>query len=203
MIGRPSLLLLTAGAAGLAVVANATTIATGAQDNSANTTRLGNAITQDMNDRDAAAARRKRGLDLREQAAKAASARLAADAEARKKQEETQQQFAGGPGGMPGGAPNPADSQFDELARIYQAMKPKAAAVVFEQLDMEVQMKVASRMRERSTAMIMAAMTPKGAATLSMAMARRGARPQASAQPQAQAPVASRAPAVPAATARR
>jgi flagellar motility protein MotE (MotC chaperone) len=201
MIGRPSLLLLTAGAAGLAVVANATTIATGAQDTSPTTTRLGNAITQDMNDRDAAAARRKRGLDLREQAAKAASARLAADAEARKKQEETQQQMAGGPNGMPGGgAPNPADSQFDELARIYQAMKPKAAAVVFEQLDMEVQMKVASRMRERSTAMIMAAMTPKGAATLSMAMARRSAgRPQAQAQP----PVAARAPATPAGTARR
>ncbi|MBO9516277.1 MAG: hypothetical protein J7549_19350 [Variovorax sp.] len=182
-MARPTLLLLTAGVAGLAAVANAATIATGAQDNSANTTRLGNAITQDMNDRDAAAARRKRGLDLREQAAKAASARLAADMEARKKQDEAQQQ---GPAGTPGapGAPNPADSQFDELARIYQAMKPKAAAVVFEQLDMEVQMKVAQRMRERSTAMIMAAMTPKGAATLSMAMARRNAgHPQA--QPQA------------------
>jgi len=49
-----------------------------------------------------------------------------------------------------------------------------------------VQMKVAQRMRERSTAMIMAAMTPKGAAALSMAMARRnaGARPQAQPQPQ-------------------
>ncbi|NYT42129.1 hypothetical protein HZY97_15265 [Sphingomonas sp. R-74633] len=195
-MARPTLLLLTAGVAGLAAVANAATIATGAQDNSPNTTRLGNAITQDMNDRDAAAARRKRGLDLREQAAKAASARLAADVEARKKQDEAQQQVAGGPAGAPG-APSSADSQFDELARIYQAMKPKAAAVVFEQLDMEVQMKVAQRMRERSTAMIMAAMTPKGAATLSMAMARRGAKPQA--QPQ----TAGRAPAAPAGAARR
>lgn len=194
-MARPSLLLLTAGVTGLAVVANAATIATGQQDTSPTTTRLGNAITQDMNDRDAAAARRKRGLDLREQAAKAATARLAADAEARKKQEEAQQP-AMGPNGAPG-APLPADSQFDELARIYQAMKPKAAAVVFEQLDMEVQMKVASRMRERSTAMIMAAMTPKGAATLSMAMARRGARPQVPPQ------VAGRAPAAPAAVARR
>lgn len=196
-MARPSLLLLTAGVTGLAVVANAATIATGQQD-SAQQTRLGNAITQDMTDRDAAAARRKRGLDLREQAAKAATARLAADAEARKKQDE-QQQMAGGPNGAPG-APNPADSQFDELARIYQAMKPKAAAVVFEQLDMEVQMKVAQRMRERSTAMIMAAMTPKGAAALSMAMARRNAgKPQAQQQPQ----VAARAPAAPAGGARR
>lgn len=187
-MARPSLLLLTAGVAGIAVVANAATIATGQQDTSPTTTRLGNAITQDMNDRDAAAARRKRGLDLREQAAKAASARLAADAEARKKQDEAQQQMAGGANGA-SGAPSPADSQFDELARIYQAMKPKAAAVVFEQLDMEVQMKVAQRMRERSTAMIMAAMTPKGAAALSMAMARRNAghaqvQPQTAARPQ-------------------
>ncbi|WP_413740590.1 MotE family protein [Sphingomonas sp. Sphisp66] len=179
--------------AGLAAVANAATIATGQQDTGGQT-RLGNEITQDMSARDAAAARRKRGLDLREQAAKAASARLAADAEARKKQDEAQQQMAGGPG-----AANPADSQFDELARIYQAMKPKAAAVVFEQLDMEVQMKVAQRMRERSTAMIMAAMTPKGAAALSMAMARRnaGARPAgqpqtAAARPQGGAPAARR-----------
>jgi len=182
MMARPSLLLLTAGVAGLAAVANAATIATGQQDTGGQT-RLGNEISQDMSARDAAAARRKRGLDLREQAAKAASARLAADAEARKKQDEAQQQMAGGTGGAPGAA-NPADSQFDELARIYQAMKPKAAAVVFEQLDMEVQMKVAQRMRERSTAMIMAAMTPKGAAALSMAMARRNAGARPAAQPQ-------------------
>lgn len=168
-MARPSLLLLTAGVTGLAVVANAATIATGQQDTGQ--TRLGNAITQDMSDRDVAAARRKRGLDLREQAAKAASARLAADVEARRKQDEAQLQA----GTAPGATPSPADSQFDELARIYQAMKPKAAAMVFEQLDMEVQMKVAQRMRERSTAMIMAAMTPKGAAALSMAMARRNA----------------------------
>jgi hypothetical protein len=100
-MARPSLLLLTAGVTGLAVVANAATIATGQQDTSPTTTRLGNAITQDMSDRDAAAARRKRGLDLREQAAKAASARLAADVEARKKQDEAQQQAAGSPNGAP------------------------------------------------------------------------------------------------------
>jgi len=199
MMARPSLLLLTAGVAGLAAVANAATIATGQQDTGGQT-RLGNEITQDMSARDAAAARRKRGLDLREQAAKAASARLAADAEARKKQDEAQQQMAGGPGGAPGAA-NPADSQFDELARIYQAMKPKAAAVVFEQLDMEVQMKVAQRMRERSTAMIMAAMTPKGAAALSMAMARRnaGTRPAAQSQTAAARPQSQAAGGAPAA----
>ncbi len=176
-MARPSLLLMTAAASALAVVANAATIAAGPQDTSGKT-RLGNSIEQDLSERDAAAARRKRGLDLREQAAKAAEARLQADLEARKKQEG-----GGGEAGLP------AEAQYDELARIYQAMKPKAAAVVFEQLDMEVQMKVAQRMRERSTAMIMAAMTPKGAAALSMALARRSAaRPQAVAQQPAAKP---------------
>lgn len=167
-MARPSLLLMTAAAAALGVVANAAALATGPQDSAAKT-RLGTSIEQDLSERDAAAARRKRGLDLREQATKAAEARLQADLEARKKQE------AAAAAAGPSSEALPAEAQYDELARIYQAMKPKAAAVVFEQLDMEVQMKVAQRMRERSTAMILAAMTPRGAAALSMALARRSA----------------------------
>ena len=180
---RPSLLLMTAAASALAVVANAASIAAPGEQAQASKTRLGNSIEQDLNARDAAAARRQRALDLREQAAKAAEARLQADLQARQQQAAA---AAPAPGAGPAEAP---EAQFDELARIYQAMKPKAAAVVFEQLDMEVQMKVAQRMRERSTAMIMAAMTPKGAAALSMALARRSAaRPQAVAQQPAAKP---------------
>ncbi|MDT8758497.1 hypothetical protein MZO42_07290 [Sphingomonas psychrotolerans] len=178
-MARPSLLLLTAGAAALAVVANASSIASTATQTNAQKTRLGSSIEQDIAQRDADAARRKRGLDLREQATKAAQARLQADLEARRKEAEV----AAAPGAAAGGAAEAPEAQFDELARIYQAMKPKAAAVVFEQLEMEVQMKVAQRMRERSTALIMAAMTPKGAAALSMALARRSARMAAVAPP--------------------
>lgn len=177
-MARPSLLLMTAAASALAIVANASTIASEATQNSAPKTRLGSSIEQDIAERDAAAARRKRRLDLREQATKAAQARLQADLEARQKEEAEMASATGA------AAPaEPPEAQFDELARIYQAMKPKAAAVVFEQLDMEVQMKVAQRMRERSTAMIMAAMTPKGAAALSMALARKSARTAAVAPP--------------------
>lgn len=170
-MARPSLLLLMAAASAIAAVANAASIATG-QEGGAPKTRLGNSIEQDLNARDADAARRKRELDLREQAAKATEARLQADIEARQKM--------AGPPAAPGqrgapGAPPPADVQFDELARIYQAMKPAKAAVVFEQLEMEVQMKVAQRMRPNATAAILAAMTPKAAAALSMALARRNA----------------------------
>lgn len=176
-MARPSLLLMTAAASALAIVANASTIASEATQNNAPKTRLGSSIEQDIAERDAAAARRKRGLDLREQATKAAQARLQADLEARQKEAE----MASAAGAA--GPAEPPEAQFDELARIYQAMKPKAAAVVFEQLDMEVQMKVAQRMRERSTAMIMAAMSPKGAAALSMALARKSARAAAVAAP--------------------
>lgn len=167
-MARPSLLLLTAAASALTVVANAATLAVPDQD--ATKTRLGNSIEQDLSARDSAAAKRKRSLDLREQAAKAAEARLQANLEARQKE------AAAMAPGMPGSEPAlPPEAQFDELARIYQAMKPAKAALVFEQLDMEVQMKVAQRMRANSTASILAAMTPRGAAALSMALARKSA----------------------------
>lgn len=166
-MARPSLLLLMAAASAIAAVANAASIATADQDG-ANKTRLGNSIERDLSARDQDAAKRQRALDLREQAAKAAEARLAAGVEAQQKQAA-----ATAPGAP--GAPSPADAQFDELSRIYQAMKPAKAAMVFEQLDMEVQMKVAQRMRPASTAAILASMTPKAAASLSMALARKSA----------------------------
>lgn len=175
---RLTLLSLTAAAAAMGVVANTVSFAAGSSAD-AGKSRLGSAIERDMSDRDAAQASRSRGLDLREQAARAAEARLQAEMDQRR----------------PGTGPTPADAPFDELARIYQAMKPARAAAVFEQLDLEVQMKVAQRMRERSTALIMGAMTPRGAAALTMALARRNAaRP-----PAEQAAVASPSPANPSA----
>lgn len=177
-MARPSLLLLMAAASAIAAVANAASIATGDQDGT-NKTRLGNSIERDLSARDQDAAKRQRALDLREQAAKAAEQRFAQSVEAQQKDAT-----AGTPGAP--GAPSPAEAQFDELARIYQAMKPAKAAAVFEQLDMEVQMKVAQRMRPASTAAILAAMSPKGAASLSMALARKSAtKPMAPAAAQA------------------
>jgi len=163
VIGRPSLLTLMAGAAAIAAVANGVSAASPPPGEEAAKTRLGVSLAQELGVRDQAAAQRNRTLDLREQAAKATEARIQA-------QLETQQADAAP--AAAGGKPAEAD-QYDNLARIYQAMKPAKAAGVFEQLTMDVQMKVAQRMRERSTAMIMAAMTPKGAAALSMALARR------------------------------
>jgi flagellar motility protein MotE (MotC chaperone) len=157
--------MMTATVSALAATANGVS-ATSPQD----ATRLGSSIGSDLNARDTAAAQRKRALDMREQAAAAAEARIRAEAEANRKVAAS---AAGGPGAQP------AEAQFDELARVYQAMKPASAAPIFEQLTMEVQLKVAQRMRSRSTAMLLAAMTRDGAAALSMALARGSAAPAA------------------------
>jgi flagellar motility protein MotE (MotC chaperone) len=160
VIGKPSLFLALAGTAALSVVAHAAAVAEAPQP-----TRMGVSIQQSVAERDKDAARRNRALDLREQTARAAEERLKSELQARPQADAR------------AGKAEPQDDQFESLARIYQAMKPAKAAKVFEQLDLEVQMRVAQRMRDRSTAMILAAMTPEGAARLSMALARRGAPP--------------------------
>lgn len=168
-MGRPSLLVMTAAAAGLSIFANGVTAALPALADQLQPTRLGSAIQGDLGARDAATKKRTRALDMREQAARAAEARLKADMAAR------QEAAAAAARSAAGGPAAPSDPQYDNLARIYQAMKPARAAVVFEQLEMDVQMQVAQKMRERSTALILASMTPQGAANLSMALARRNA----------------------------
>lgn len=159
---RPSLLMLTAVAAGAAVLANGVSAANPAPAESE--TRLGASIKQDVARRDQEAARRARALELREQAARAAEQRMQAS------------NGAGAPGQPPAPkALEPRDAneeRFTELARIYQSMRPKPAAAVFEQLEMDVQVEVARRMRERSTALILANMSAPNAAALTMAMAR-------------------------------
>lgn len=173
MTRRPSLLALTAAVAAASAIANGVSATSRPDAEEAEAqTRLGAAIGQDVNARDRAAAQRNRALELREQAARAAEARLKADIEAR--QQSDAAASAQPRAGTARGADEGAD-QFDDLARIYQAMKPAKAALVFEKLDLDVQMRVAQKMRERSTAMILGAMTPKGAAALSMTLARRGA----------------------------
>lgn len=186
MIRKPSLLMLTAVAAAVSTVAHAVGVVAPATEAEAPATRLGTAISQDLASRDATARRRGRALELREQAAKATEERLKAELRAR-------QQAESGPA-APGSPAAAKEAQYDNLARIYQSMKPAKAALVFEQLDMDVQMKVAQRMRDRSTAMILAAMTPKGAADLSMSLARKEAlKPKPVAAPVAAAAPARRA----------
>ncbi|AGH49087.1 magnesium transporter, mgtE intracellular region domain-containing protein [Sphingomonas sp. MM-1] len=167
LVRKPSLLSLTAGVAGLSVIANAVAVAAPTAEQPAPASRLGASIQQSVRERDQAIADQKRGLDLREQALRASEARLKADL-AQRQAEAAQSASSSGRGGAQGGDGN---DSYDDLARIYQTMKPAKAAVIFERLDLDVQTEIARRMRERSTAMIVSNMTPNAAVQLSMALA--------------------------------
>jgi len=173
---RPSLLALLIPTAATCAVANAMAVAAPAEQ----PTRLGQAISQALRDSDKRYAERERALALRERAQRAAEQRLqtaqAADAASAADQGKT-----------------PPDA-YDELARIYQAMKPARAAPIFEKLAPEVQLNVARRMRGRSAALLMASMTPTAAADLSMALA---GRPVVRPQPAREAPAVPATPALP------
>jgi len=169
-LSRPSLLSLMAAAASVAAVANAVALAEPAPAEEAAPTRLGTSIQQSMRERDQAFADRKRALDLREQAQRAAELRLQKDLQANA---DPADRAANG---------DQADG-YEELARIYQTMKPAKAAPIFERLEIDVQTKVARRMRERSTALILGSMSPQAAVNLSMALAGRHVEKVAPAQP--------------------
>jgi flagellar motility protein MotE (MotC chaperone) len=155
------LLALTAIAAAVSIVANAVGAVTAATEPA---TRQGVSIEKDIAAQARSAADRNRALDMREQVARATEERLKANL--------AEQTAAAAKPGSGADAAEPGE-QYDSLARVYQAMKPARAAPVFEQLAMDVQMQVARRMRDRAMAMILAAMTPDGAAALSMSLARK------------------------------
>jgi len=160
---RPSTLLL--GAAGIGVIANALALAAPLASDPAPASRLGVSLQDSMAQRDRTLAAEKRKLEMREQAAKAGEARLAAEMRARQGQQGATDPALG--------APVEPNQPYDDLARIYQTMKPARAAPIFEKLDLEVQTQVARRMRERSAALLMAAMSPNAAAELTMSLAGR------------------------------
>jgi flagellar motility protein MotE (MotC chaperone) len=161
---RPSLLTLTAGAAAASTIAHA--VAGTSATEAVSDNRFGNAIAQSISERDQAIARRNRAAELREQSALALEQRVQSQLGARRG-DETRADQAGGYGD----APQP----IEDLARIYQTMKPNRAASVFAALDIDLQAQVARRMRGRSLALMMGAMTPAAALRLSTALAGRAA----------------------------
>lgn len=156
-------------AAGVAAVANVWVAAAPQVADDGAKTRLGVSLRDDMARRDQQLAEEKRKLEMREQAAKAAEARLAEEMAAR---QNLPVAAANTPAGR-GVAADPANEPYDDLARVYQMMKPARAAPIFEKLELEVQTQVIRRMRDRSAALLMASMTPNAAAELTMALAGR------------------------------
>lgn len=66
-----------------------------------------------------------------------------------------------------------AEAQMQSLVKIYESMKPKDAARIFEELDMEVLLDVIERMKERKTAPILAEMNPQRAKSVTLELAQR------------------------------
>jgi flagellar motility protein MotE (MotC chaperone) len=69
------------------------------------------------------------------------------------------------------------EAKYRSLVKIYESMKPKNAARIFEQLDMKVLLNVVERMREARTGPILAKMSPAKAKAVTAALADRGKLP--------------------------
>ncbi len=114
--------------------------------------------------------KRARELDIRENLVKAAEQRISAhlteikEVEGRIKTETVQKDKA------------EAD-RFKGLVTMYESMKARDAAKIFDGLDMDVLIKVASSMNPRTMADIMAQMTPDVAQRLTIALASKAQGP--------------------------
>lgn len=65
------------------------------------------------------------------------------------------------------------EARIAQLVKVYETMKPKQAAEVFDRLDLDLLTKVASRMREAKMAAVLAAMDPEKARKVTTELARR------------------------------
>lgn len=65
------------------------------------------------------------------------------------------------------------EAQLRSLVKIYESMKPKDAARIFEELDMAVLLDVIERMKERKSAPILAKMNPVRAKAITLELAQR------------------------------
>ena len=65
------------------------------------------------------------------------------------------------------------ERQITSLVKIYEAMKPKEAARIFEKLDMPVLLDVVERMKERKASAVLAKMDPAKAKSVTLELAQR------------------------------
>lgn len=76
------------------------------------------------------------------------------------------------------------DAGWAGLVRIYETMKPRDAARIFDEMEMPVLVEVLDRMRERPASAVLASMAPEKARLLTAEIAQRRARPGQSAPAQ-------------------
>jgi flagellar motility protein MotE (MotC chaperone) len=128
------------------------------------------AILDRLQDRRTTLEERSRELDLREGLLKAAEKKLDGrveelrQSEARVEGTARQQEDA-------------ADKQMKSVVTMYEAMKPKEAARVFDRLDIRVLLPIVTAMNPRRMSEILAVMSPEAAERLTVALATRGQQP--------------------------
>jgi len=64
-----------------------------------------------------------------------------------------------------------------QMVRLYEGMRPRDAAAIFDELDMQVLIQVVDRMREARAAPVLAAMRPERARLVTTELARHRSRP--------------------------
>jgi len=74
------------------------------------------------------------------------------------------------------------ERQLKSLVKVYENMKAKDAARIFEQLDMDILLDVTERMREAKMAPVLAAMNPEKAKSLTVELATRRRLPETGAK---------------------
>jgi flagellar motility protein MotE (MotC chaperone) len=119
---------------------------------------------------------RNKEIDLRENLVKAAEKRID-DRMMELKQAEVKSEEGAK------GKDEQAGLKIKNLVQMYEIMKPKEAAAIFEKLDMNILIEVASRMNPRVTSQVIAKMSPDTAQKLTAEMARRSLSGQSQSMP--------------------
>ncbi len=73
---------------------------------------------------------------------------------------------------------NEQEARLRQLVKIYEAMKPKDAATIFNTLELEVLLQVVSRMSERKSAPVLAEMDPQRARIVTIRLAEQKRLPE-------------------------
>lgn len=157
----------TAGAAGSPAMPSAQTPAAAAAEGEPPTfTQNEVDVLQKLSERRESLDARQRDLDLRENMVKAAESRIDKKiAEMKGLQANVEQMLKQ--------VDDQDDTKMKSLVKIYENMKPKDAAKIFEQLDMPVLLGVITRMKEQKVAPVMEAMLPEKAKLVTDALAMR------------------------------
>jgi len=116
---------------------------------------------------------RARELDLRDSMLKAAEKKLEVQAVGEKADEPN----AGASGGAPAPRKDREDvdaKRFKNVVIMYETMKPKEAAKIFERLEIKVLLDLATQIKPQRMSEIMAQMSPETAERLTVELAARG-----------------------------